>query len=105
GRTKMTSFTHGVFLLLSVLFIPFLLNKIPYASLAAILIVTGLNLTKPKLYRSMWKLGAKHIIPFITTIIVILLTDLLIGVFLGLLISVYFNIQNNFKVQSKITRT
>lgn len=105
GRTKMSSFTHGVFLLLSVLFIPFLLNKIPYASLAAILIVTGLNLTKPKLYRSMWKLGAKQFIPFITTIVVILLTDLLIGVCVGLLISVYFIIQNNFKAQYKITRT
>jgi len=105
AHTKLSAFTHGLFLLLSVLFIPFLLNQIPYASLAAILIVTGYNLTKPKLFRNMWKLGAKQFIPFITTISVILLTDLLIGVCVGLLISVYFIIQNNFRAQYHITRS
>ena len=90
GRTKFSAFTHGLFLLLAVLFVPFLLNKIPYASLAAILLVTGYNLTKPKLYRNMWSLGWKQFIPFLITIIVILSTDLLIGVSIGLLISIYF---------------
>src|SRR5690606_30958583 len=62
ARTKLSAFTHGLFLLLSVLLIPFMLNKIPYASLAAILIITGYNLTKPKLYRNMWSLGWKQFI-------------------------------------------
>jgi len=105
GRTKLSAITHGVFLLLAVLFIPFLLNKIPYASLAAILLVTGFNLTKPKLYKDVWSLGKKQFIPFAITIIVILATDLLIGVSIGLLISVYFIIQNNFKAEYKITKT
>ena len=105
GRTKLSAFTHGVFLLLAVLLIPFLLNKIPYASLAAILLVTGFNLTKPKLYRNMWSLGWKQFIPFVLTIIVILSTDLLIGVSIGLLISIYFIVQNNFKTEYKITMT
>ena len=105
GRTKLSAFTHGVFLLLAVLLIPFLLNKIPYASLAAILLVTGFNLTKPKLYRNMWSLGWKQFIPFVLTIIVILSTDLLIGVSIGLLISIYFIVQNNFKTEYKITTT
>jgi MFS superfamily sulfate permease-like transporter len=104
GRTKLAAFTHGLFLLLSVLLVPFLLNKIPYASLAAILLVTGYNLTKPKLFRNMFTLGWKQFIPFVLTIIVILATDLLIGVSIGLLISVYFIIQNNFKTEYKITR-
>lgn len=103
GRTKLSAFTHGLFLLLAVLFVPFLLNKIPYASLAAILLITGFNLTKPKLYKNMWSLGRKQFIPFAFTIIVILSTDLLIGVTLGLLISIYFIIQNNFKAEYKIT--
>jgi MFS superfamily sulfate permease-like transporter len=105
ARTKLSSFTHGIFLLLSVLFIPFLLNKIPYAALAAILLVTGYNLTKPKLYRNMWSLGYKQFLPFVITIIVILLTDLLIGVSIGLLISAYFIIRNNFKAEYKIQKT
>lgn len=105
GRTKLSAFTHGLFLLLAVLLVPFLLNKIPYASLAAILLITGYNLTKPKLFRNMWSLGWKQFIPFILTIIVILSTDLLIGVSIGLLVSIYFIIQNNFRAEYKITKT
>lgn len=105
GRTKLSAFTHGVFLLLAVLAVPFLLNTIPYASLAVILLITGYNLTKPKLYKGMWQLGWKQFLPFIITIIVILATDLLVGVSIGLLISIYFIVQNNFKAEYKITKT
>ena len=104
ARTKLSAFTHGLFLLLAVLLIPFLLNKIPYASLAAILLMTGYNLTKPKLFRNMWSLGWKQFIPFVLTIIVILATDLLIGVSIGLLISIYFIVRNNFKAEYKIIK-
>ncbi len=102
ARTKLSAFTHGVFILLAVIFIPFVLNLIPLASLAAILIMTGYNLTKPKLYRNMWSLGLKQLLPFIITIVVILSTDLLVGVSIGLLISIYFIVQNNFKDEFKI---
>jgi MFS superfamily sulfate permease-like transporter len=103
ARTKLSAFTHGVFLFLAVMLIPFLLNKIPYASLAAILLVTGFNLTKPKLFANMWKFGWRQFLPFMLTILVILATDLLIGVSIGLLISVYFIVRNNFKAEYKIT--
>ena len=105
GRTKLSAFTHGLFLLLAVMLVPFLLNKIPYASLAAILLITGYNLTKPKLYRNMWSLGRKQFIPFMITVIVILSTDLLLGVCIGLLISIYYIVQSNFKIEYKITQT
>jgi len=102
ARTKLSAFTHGLFLLLAVLLVPFAVNMIPYASLAAILMVTGYNLTRPKLYRNMWSLGFKQFLPFIFTIMVILATDLLVGVCIGLLVSVYFIIQNNFKAEYKL---
>lgn len=105
GRTKLSSFTHGLFLLLAVLLVPTLINKIPYASLAAILLITGYNLTKPKLYRNMWSLGRKQFVPFMITIIVILSTDLLLGVSIGLLISIYYIVQSNFKIEYNITQT
>lgn len=105
ARTKLSAFTHGLFLLLAVLLVPFLLNQIPYASLSAILLITGYNLTKPMLYRNMWSLGWKQFIPFLITIVVILSTDLLIGVTIGLLISIYFIVQNNFRAEYKITKT
>lgn len=105
ARTRLSSFTHGIFLLLTALLVPFLLNKIPYAALAAILLITGYNLTKPKLYKNMWSLGLKQFIPFILTIIIILLTDLLVGVTTGLLLSIYYIIKNNFKEEYKIQKT
>ncbi|MGZ3924172.1 MAG: SulP family inorganic anion transporter [Flavisolibacter sp.] len=105
ARTKMSAFTHGLFLLAAVAFIPGLLSLIPNASLAAILLVTGYNLTKPKLYRNMLHLGWKQFFPFILTIVVILLTDLLIGVSIGLVLSIYFIVQNNFKTEYKINKT
>jgi len=105
ARTRLSAFTHGLFLLSAVLLVPFLLNMIPYASLAAILLVTGFNLTKPKLYKNMWSLGWKQFIPFMITIVVILSTDLLIGVSIGLLISSFFIIRNNFKAEYKVTKT
>lgn len=104
GRTRLSSFTHGLFLLLAVLFIPFALNKIPYASLAAILLITGYNLTKPRLYKAMWGLGLQQFLPFILTILIILLTDLLIGVTAGLLLSAYYIIQNNFRSEYQVQK-
>ena len=105
ARTKLSAFTHGIFLLLAVLLLPTLLNKVPYASLSAILLITGFNLTKPLLYKNMWSLGWKQFIPFVITILVILITDLLTGVSIGLLISSYFIIQNNFKAEYNVTKT
>ncbi len=105
ARTRLSAFTHGMFLLIAVLIFPFALNKVPYASLASILIITGYNLVKPKSFSYMWMLGPKQFIPFILTIIVILSTDLLIGVSIGLLISIYFIVQNNFKAEYKISKT
>lgn len=105
ARTKLSAFTHGVLLCLAVALIPFVLNHIPYASLSALLLMTGYNLTKPKLYRNMFSLGWKQFLPFMLTIVFILATDLLIGVSIGLLLSIYFIIQNNFRAEYKITRT
>jgi MFS superfamily sulfate permease-like transporter len=105
ARTKMAAVTHGVLLLLAIVGAPFVLNRIPYASLSAILLITGYNLTRPKLYKNMLSLGWKQFLPFIFTIGMILATDLLIGVSIGLLLSVYFIIQNNFRAEYRISKT
>ena len=104
GRTRLSSVTHGVFLLLAAAAVPFLLNMIPFASLAAILIMTGYNLTKPDLYRRMYQLGWNQFLPFVITILVILATDLLVGVAIGLAFSIYFIVRNNFKAEYKTER-
>lgn len=103
GRTRLSAITHGVFLLLAVMLIPFVLNMIPYPALAAILLITGYNLAKPRLFRSLYRQKWKQFIPFIVTIVFILLTDLLIGVSVGLVVAFYFIIQNNFREEFHYT--
>lgn len=95
GRTWMSSFIHGWLLLLSVLFIPQLLNQIPLACLASILILVGFKLTKPALFRSMYAQGWSQFLPFLSTVVAVVLTDLLKGVLIGFLIGIFFVIRTN----------
>ncbi|GGX22244.1 SulP family inorganic anion transporter [Aquimarina muelleri] len=99
GKTKIAAISHGVFLLLSVVAIPHLLNKIPLASLAAVLLVIGYKLASPQVFVHMWKNSKKfQFIPFVVTIVAIVLTDLLMGVGIGLAVSVYFILRGNLKL-------
>ncbi len=97
AKSKFSAIMHGVLLLLSVLFIPGLMNKIPLSALAAILIMTGYKLVKPSIFRSMYKKGWDQLVPFVVTIIAILLTDLLIGIIIGTGIALFSLIKSNFK--------
>src|SRR6185503_14032360 len=74
-----------------------LINLIPYCVLAVILIRTGYNLAKPKMIRSVYKLGREQFMPFIVTVIAILFTDLLIGVAIGVAYAGYFIFKNTYK--------
>ncbi len=77
AKTKLSAIIHAVLLLTTVLLIPFILNKIPLATLAAILILTGWKLAKPAVFISFWKAGKYQFIPFIVTVVVIIAIDLL----------------------------
>jgi MFS superfamily sulfate permease-like transporter len=97
ARTKWSAIFHGVFLLLSVAFIPHLLNLIPKASLAAILIFTGFKLAKPSIFRGIYRKGWDQFVPFVVTVLAILLTDLLIGILMGWCVGLFFVIRSNFR--------
>ncbi len=97
ARTKLSGMVHGIWLLLFVFFLAFLLNLIPYCVLAVILVRTGYNLAKPKMIRSVYKLGREQFMPFIVTVIAILFTDLLIGVGIGVAYAGYFIFKNTYK--------
>jgi len=98
AKTKMSAIFHGVFLLAAVVSIPSFLNKIPMACLAAILIMIGLKLASPKVFVHMWKAGKYQFIPFVVTVIAVVLTDLLKGVGIGLMVSVFFILKGNMKL-------
>ncbi|MHC2992875.1 membrane protein [Pontibacter sp. HJ8] len=97
GQTKMSAFVHGIFLLLSVLFLAGFLNQVPLSALAAVLLIVGFKLTKPALYKSQLKLGHEQFIPFIVTILAILFTDLLVGILIGLTIGIFYILKANYK--------
>ncbi len=97
SRTKMSAFYHGVLLLICVVAIPFILNLIPLASLAAVLLVVGYKLSKPALYREQFGMGWNQFLPFIVTIVAILFTDLLVGIIIGMTIGVFFILRANYK--------
>jgi MFS superfamily sulfate permease-like transporter len=97
AKTKMSTIFHGILLLLSVAFIPSLLNRIPLSALAAILIYTGYKLAKPSLFKTFYKKGWDQFLPFALTIAAILLTDLLKGIVIGCVVGLFFVIRSNFK--------
>ena len=97
AATRRAAFFHGVLLCLLVLFAPRWLNEIPLASLAAVLIFTGLKLTSPALFRQMWTEGRSQFVPFIVTVLAIVFTDLLIGVLIGLGTGLAFILHSNYR--------
>ncbi len=97
GKTRAAAFFHGVLLLLCVALIPNILNLIPLASLAAILFMVGYKLAKPSKFKEMFQLGWTQFAPFVITIIAILLTDLLIGIGIGVVAAVFFILKNNYQ--------
>lgn len=97
AKSKMSSIIHGILLLVSVITIPTLLNKIPLATLASILLLVGYKLANPKIIKHFWKKGKYQFIPFMATFVGVVFTDLLKGVALGIIISVFFVLKGNMQ--------
>lgn len=97
GRTKASTIFHGVLLLVSAFAIPQVINMIPLAGLACILFVVGYKLAKPSLFKAMYQLGWYQFIPFMATVVGIVFTDLLKGIAIGIVVSIYYILRNNYK--------
>ena len=97
AKSKMSTIIHGILLLTSVLAIPVILNKIPLATLAAVLLLVGYKLAKPPTFIHFWQKGKYQFIPFIATLAAVVFTDLLKGVLLGIIISIVFILKGNLK--------
>lgn len=104
AQSKMSAIIHGIFLLLAILLLSPLINLIPFASLAAILIVTGYKLAKISIFKEMFAKGWNQFIPFVVTILAIIFTDLLIGILIGLAVSLFYLLKSNYKNPFTIER-
>jgi MFS superfamily sulfate permease-like transporter len=96
GKTKISAILHGLWIALSIIFLGTILNYIPLAALASILLMVGYKLIKPELIKAMYAKGWSQFIPFIVTIFAILFTDLLIGIAIGMAVGLYYVIKTNF---------
>lgn len=117
AKSKLSTIIHGILLLSTVILIPFVLNMIPLAALAAVLILVGWKLCKPAVFINFWKAGKYQFIPFIVTVVVIIAIDLfavipvlggkglIIGVFAGILAAagaiLHGNLKNSYYFHSQ----
>ncbi len=98
GKTKLSAILHGFIIMFSIILVPGLLNMIPLATLAAILFLVGYKLSRPSLYVAKWKQGQKQFVPFLATVVGIVFTDLLIGILIGIGVSIVYILYQNFKI-------
>jgi carbonic anhydrase len=97
GKTKVAGIIHGIFLLIAAVLLPSIMNMIPLAALACVLLMVGYKLSKFSLYTEMYRLGWGQFVPFIVTVIAILFTDLLKGIGIGMAMSIYFILLRNYR--------
>lgn len=100
----MMAIIHGMFLFFAVYFLPDYLNKIPLSGLAAILLVVGFKLADPKIFKDIYKEGADQWIPAAITTTAILLSDLLVGISVGMVVGLIFVMKVNFHSPFTITK-
>lgn len=104
AKTRMSAIIHGFFLLIAVFFGTELLNLIPLACLAAVLIMVGYKLAKPSIFVKTHRDGINQFIPFIVTVVGIVFTDLLIGILVGALVGLFFVLYTNYQATFRVVR-
>lgn len=98
GKTKLSAIFNGLLFLIAIFLLPNVLQLIPLSALAAVLILTGYKLVRPAIFRGMYQQGIDQFLPFIVTIIVMLFSDLLKGVAVGIVIAIIFILKRNYKL-------
>ncbi|MBO0936173.1 SulP family inorganic anion transporter [Fibrella sp. HMF5335] len=104
GKTRVSTMLHGLLLLIAVALLGSVLNHIPLACLAALLIVVGYKLAKPSLFVRIYRDGPNQFVPFILTVIGIVFTDLLVGILMGTVIGVVYVVYTNSQATFRVIR-
>ena len=104
ANSKLSTILHGFWFLIALILIPHWLNLIPLASLASILIYVGYKLTTPRIYKKMNKLGFSYYFPFYVTVIAIVFSNVLLGVIIGLICSIFFILKENSQMRLDIIK-
>lgn len=100
AKTRFADFWHGILLLACVALIPTVLHRIPLAALAAMLVYTGYRLAHPTEFVHVYRIGKEQLAIFVTTLVTVLATDLLIGVAVGILLKMVIHVMNGVPIKS-----
>jgi MFS superfamily sulfate permease-like transporter len=100
AKSKYSDMFHGMFLLIFVASVPQLLHLIPLAALAAMLIFTGFRLASPKEFMHMFQIGLEQLVIYVTTIVAVLATDLLIGIAIGIALKFVFHLMHGVPIRA-----
>lgn len=100
ARTRFADMWHGLFLLGFVALLPTMIHRIPLAALAAMLVYTGFRLASPKEFVNVYKIGVDQLVIFAGTVIAVLLTDLLIGIGIGIALKFAIHVANGVPIRS-----
>jgi carbonic anhydrase len=97
GKTNLATVVHGLILLVCTIAIPTVLNQIPLASLAIVLIMVGYKLAKPAIFKEMYREGRDQFVPFVVTVVAVVFTDLLEGIGVGVFVAMLYILYTNYK--------
>lgn len=97
AQSRLSVLVHAVLMLVAVLTLSAVLNRIPLAAIASVLLVTGFRLAAPSLWSHAWRLGASHFIPFVVTALAIVFTDVLRGIGVGVVVGVIFIVMEHLR--------
>jgi hypothetical protein len=100
ARTRWANFFHGLFLLVAMVVLIPVIEMIPTAALAAMLIAVAYRLASPKEFIGTYKIGPEQFTIFMVTIFVTVAEDLLLGVGAGILTKIIFHLVNGAPLKS-----
>ncbi len=100
AQTRWANVFHGLFILVFVLVATPVIEMIPNAALAAMLIAVGIKLAHPMEFVKTYRIGMDQLAIFVTTIIVTLAKDLLVGIAAGILVKIIIHLYNGVPLRS-----
>lgn len=100
AKTRAANAFHGLFLLLALLLLPGLIHRIPMAALGAMLVYTGFRLASPREFWHVYQIGREQLVVFVTTIVAVLATDLLVGILIGIAVKFLLHFLNGAPVKA-----